>query len=66
MSQDFKKSSRIQFIILINKKKDGRAAVCVWIIADSQRVDISLKRYVKPTERDAFRRDRKEMIRLSV
>ena len=59
----------IQFIIRINKTKDGKVPVYVRITVDSQRVEMSLKQYVQPIEWNAAkglaRGSRKEMTTLN-
>ena len=43
----------VQFIIRVNKAKDGKAPIYVRITVDSQRVEMSLKRYIQPIEWNA-------------
>src|SRR5258705_86929 len=40
----------IQFITRMNKMKDGLAPIYARVTVDSQRVELSLKRYINPTE----------------
>lgn len=59
----------VQFIIRVNKTKDGKVPIYIRITVDSQRVEISLKQYIQPIEWNAAkglaRGSRKEMTALN-
>jgi hypothetical protein len=59
----------IQFIIRVNKTKDDKVPIYVRITVDSQRVEMSLKRWVQPIEWNAVkglaRGSRKEITALN-
>jgi hypothetical protein len=59
----------VQFIIRVNKTKDGKVPIYVRITVDSQRVEMSLKICIQPIELNAAkgmaRGSRKEMTTLN-
>ncbi|WP_395050254.1 site-specific integrase [Flavobacterium sp.] len=59
----------VQFIIRVNKIKDGKVPIYVRITVDSQRVEMSLKRWIQPIEWNAAkglaRGSRKEITALN-
>jgi hypothetical protein len=46
----------VQFIIRVNKTKDGKVPIYVRITVDSQRVEMSLKKCIQPIEWNAAKR----------
>lgn len=45
----------VQFIIRVNKTKDDKVPIYVRITVDSQRVEMSLKRWIQPIEWNAVK-----------